>query len=166
MSLHKFIANYSAYNYWANKRITNWLNVVPQEYLFKQVPSSFNTIDYTLQHILRAQKFWLAFVMEQDVSNFNWAVRENEVALILSELDDVSLLMKEKFSVFSDDALQQTLHLNMPWLKNSLSRYEYIVHVINHSSYHRGQVITIARSVGIQDGFVNTDYNFFNSAMQ
>jgi uncharacterized damage-inducible protein DinB len=104
--------------------------------------------------------------MEQDVSNFNWAVRENEVALILSELDDVSLLMKEKFSVFSDDALQQTLHLNMPWLKNSLSRYEYIVHVINHSSYHRGQVITIARSVGIQDGFVNTDYNFFNSAMQ
>jgi uncharacterized damage-inducible protein DinB len=162
MSLQNFIANYAAYNYWANKKITDWLKNIPVMVLQEQVKSSFTSLDYTLQHILRAQKFWLAFISEEDLSNFNWVVRENEAVQILEELEQVSEKMQTMFCSFSEHDLEKTLHLDMPWAKNALSRYEYIVHVINHSTYHRGQVITIARILGIEEGFVNTDYNFYN----
>lgn len=165
MSIQNFITNYAAYNLWANKKIIDWLKNVPEEYLYQQTTSSFTSIDYTLQHILRAQKFWLLFIAEEDITHFSWAVRENEVPQILDELEAISSTMKAKFSSYSDAELLQTLHLNISWCTNSLSRYEYMVHVINHSTYHRGQIITMARTVGIEEGFVNTDYNFFNTEM-
>lgn len=163
MSLQKLISNYSSYNEWANHKTGTWLKGVSTELLYKQTPSSFDTIDHTLQHILRGQKFWLAFISEEDISNFNWAVRNGDVENILNELDTVSTKIKLKFSSFTDEELQHKLELNTRWVKNKLSRYEYMMHVINHSTYHRGQIITMARTLGITEGVVNTDYNFFNS---
>lgn len=163
MSLSALISNYSAFNEWANGKIVAWLKTQDTGLLYQTTPSSFSTIDYTLQHILRTQNFWFSFICERNVSSLNWAIRENEVSLVLNELNAVSTQMKESFCSFKEADLLYTLHLNMPWAKNDLSRYEYILHVINHSTFHRGQIITMARCLGINEGVVNTDYNIFNS---
>lgn len=162
MSLSKLISNYAAYNEWANQRIVDWLKPLDKNLLHHKTPSSFNSLDYTLQHILRAQNFWLLFISEKDFSNFSWAVRENEVETILSELLVSSYQMKITFSNFSEAELNHVLHLKSKWAKNDLPRYEYINHVINHTTYHRGQIITMARCLGITENVPNTDYNMFN----
>lgn len=166
MGLNKFIANYSAFNEWANSEIVRWLKGIDKELLYQKTPSSFSSIDYTLQHILRTQLYWLLFISEEDTSRLNWDVRENEIENILEELLIVSTKMKDKFSSFSEDELDTILNLDTPWAKNNLSRYEYIVHIVNHSSFHRGQIITMARCLGIKEGIVNTDYNRFNAREQ
>ena len=51
----------------------------------------------------------------------------------------------------------------MPLAKNDFNRYDYILHIINHSTFHRGQIVTMSRAIGITDGIVNTDYNMFNT---
>ena len=71
--------------------------------------------------------------------------------------------MENLFLTYTNDKLTEEIELNMPWAKNKLSRYEYIMHVINHSTYHRGQVVTIARVLGIKENIPATDYNFFKS---
>jgi uncharacterized damage-inducible protein DinB len=162
MSLTKLISNYASFNEWANTQIINWLKQVDKPLLYQTSISSFKSIDYTLQHILRTQKYWLTFIAEQDTSHLNWAVREGEVEIICFELLDISKQMKTVFSSYSEKELIHTLNLDSPWAKNSLSRYEYIIHVVNHSTFHRGQIITQARAVGITEGIVNTDYNIFN----
>ena len=163
MSLKKFIGNYAAFNEWANHRIVGWLQTLDQDLLYAQTPSSYPSIDYTLQHILRTQRFWIRFIGGKDLSDFDWSVREGEVANILNELITGSSQMKEEFSAFSESALLEVLHFDRPWAKNDLSRYEYIVHIINHGTFHRGQIVTMARCLGITDGIVNTDYNMFNT---
>jgi uncharacterized damage-inducible protein DinB len=163
MSVHKLIGNYASFNEWANHRIVDWLSNVDHDLLYKQTPSSYTSIDYTLQHILRTQRFWILFIGAESTAGFNWSVREKEVDSILRELKVVSTEMKEKFSSFSEEALLKTLHFDMPWAKNNLSRYEYIVHIINHGTFHRGQIVTMARTIGITEGIVNTDYNMFNT---
>jgi uncharacterized damage-inducible protein DinB len=163
MGLQKLISNYAAFNQWANERLVTWLITVDEGLLYQHTPSSYTTIDYTLQHTLRAQNFWFNFIVGNDISQFNWAVREGEVKKILRELNQSSANMHARFSAFTEAELVEALQLNMPWAKNSQSRYEYIMHVINHSTYHRGQVITMARAVGITGGVPNTDYNIFNS---
>jgi uncharacterized damage-inducible protein DinB len=163
MSLTKLIANYAAFNEWANHKVVDWLGQLDTVLLYQETPSSFTSIDYTLQHILRTQRFWLLFIGEQDTTGFNWAVREREAELVLRELKTVSTQMKAEFSGFTEADLLKILHYDMPWAKNDLSRYEYIVHIINHGTFHRGQIITMARAIGISEGIVNTDYNMFNS---
>jgi uncharacterized damage-inducible protein DinB len=112
--------------------------------------------------MLRAKEFWLAFISDQDVSNFKWTVKDETLESIFSQVIDSSHKMKIKFSSFSEDELIQVLHLTRSWGKNDLCRYEYIMHVINHSTYHRGQIITMARTLGITNGIPGTDYNFFH----
>ncbi len=163
MSLSKLIGNYASFNEWANHRIVGWLSNIDHDFLYKQTPSSYTSIDYTLQHILRTQRFWILFIGEEATAGFNWSVREKEVDGILSELKVVSTEMKEKFFSFSEEELLTTLHFDMPWAKNNLSRYEYIVHIINHGTFHRGQIVTMARTIGITEGIVNTDYNMFRT---
>ncbi len=163
MGLSKFISDYSTYNDWANNEIAGWLKSINKELLYQKTPSSFASIDYTLQHILRTQVYWLAFITNQDTSQLNWNVRENELENILEELIIVSDKMKVEFTSFFEEDLETILHLDTPWAKNDLSRYEYMVHIINHGSFHRGQIVTMARCIGINEGIVNTDYNIFLS---
>lgn len=162
MGLQKLVANYSAYNAWANTQLLEWLQALPVEQLYAQVPSSFTSIDYTLQHMLRVQRFWLAFICGDDLSALNWNVHEHKASVIMAELAEQSAAMKLAFAAFTEEQLEEVLTLDMPWAKNRLSRYEYIIHVVNHSTFHRGQVVTIARGLGINDNIPQTDYNIFN----
>lgn len=163
MSLSKLVPNYTSFNAWANLNMVTWLQSIDRELLYTPAVSSFTSIDYTLQHILRTQRFWYTFITEQDTSTLNWAVREKEVEHIMQELLALSDEMKNTFANYSENELLQILHLDTPWANNSLSRYEYIVHVVNHSTFHRGQIVTMARSLGITSGVPNTDYNIFNT---
>jgi uncharacterized damage-inducible protein DinB len=163
MSLQKLITNYTAFNSWANTQFVEWLLTIDEQFLYKEMPSSFTSIDYTVQHILRVQKFWLAFVCEQDVSNFNWTVYQKEAGRILAELKQQSEETNRTISAFTESQLLEKLQLNTPWAKNELCRYEYIMHLINHSTFHRGQIITMARTISITENIPSTDYNFYNS---
>ncbi len=163
MSLQKLIHNYATFNSWANSKLVDWLQTIDEGLLYQQIPSSFNGIDTTIQHILRIQKFWSVFIAQKDVSNFDWSVIENQAKNNLIELKNQSVHMEKLFLTYTNNELTEEIELNMSWSKNKLSRYEYIIHVINHSTYHRGQVVTIARGLGITENIPATDYNFFNS---
>lgn len=161
--IKSLVQNYSSFNTWANKRIVEWLKSLPSDILTAEVKSSYTSIDFTLQHILRTQRFWLYFINEKDTSGLNWNVRHGETEAVLKELIEVSEAMEDTFGKLSDEELSQIMHLDTPWAKNDLPRYEYIIHIVNHGSFHRGQIITIARTLGITEGVVNTDYNIFNT---
>lgn len=161
-AISDLITNYSAYNLWANQRMVDWLRTLDVSLLYKNAPSSFTTMDYTVQHVLRTQKFWHGFVAQRDLSDFSWKIFENRAEETLLELESQSVAMHETFMSYSENELLEMLELNMPWAKNQRYRYDYILHVINHSTFHRGQVVTQARALGIQDHIPATDYNIFN----
>jgi uncharacterized damage-inducible protein DinB len=162
MSLQKFIHNYASFNAWANSEFAHWLQKVDEQLLYQQLPSSFSSIDSTVQHILRVQKFWTAFISLKDVSKFDWSVKEKQALTNVMALKEQSAAMKDEFLNYGEKDLTEEIILDMPWAKNRLSRYEYIVHAINHSTFHRGQIITIARGIGLTENLPSTDYNFFN----
>jgi uncharacterized damage-inducible protein DinB len=133
-----------------------------KELLNKTVPSSFSTINFTIQHMLRAQKFWLAFIKQEDTFGFKWAVRNEDIEVYFEELMANSTELKGICSLYSEAELLETLSLQQSWAKNKLPRYEYILHVVNHSTFHRGQLVTILRMLGLKEGIPATDYNIWN----
>ena len=70
-------------------------------------------------------------------------------------------MMSKYVKKLSGTDLEKVVKLDAPWAKGELARYEFIQHMINHSTYHRGQLVTMGRVLGITDA-PGTDYNFFN----
>ena len=163
MRLQPLILRYTRYNLWANRKLVSFIETHPLELSYQLVPSSYPSIDKTLQHMLRAQRFWLAFICGHDFRQLNWAAREGEALAIRQELLETSEQMVDAFSAFSEADLMTELNLDMPWAKNRQPRYEYILHCVNHSTFHRGQVVTMLRALGVTEGIPGTDYQFFTA---
>jgi len=158
-SIVYLMKNYTSYNLWANATLIKWLRTKPADLLEKEVPSSFPGIKPTLQHIWQTQVFWLSVIKKETM---------DAVAPFEGSLDELFTLLLEQSATFAEyvDQIDQmnlednTLVVN-PWFQCDFQNFEYIMQVMNHSTYHRGQVITIGRQLGFTDAPM-TDYNYYN----
>ncbi|MBC7826979.1 MAG: damage-inducible protein DinB, partial [Chitinophagaceae bacterium] len=64
---------------------------------------------------------------------------------------------------FTEIELVEKIKVVSPWFEANLSRCEYLQHLVSHGTYHRGQIVTIGRNVGMTDAPM-TDYIFFTIA--
>lgn len=157
MSLKKIISSYARYNHWANEVMTRWLKTLDSNILYKETRSSFGSIDLTMQHMNRAQNFWFAIITEADVTKLDETIKVNATDRIMNDLLAGSQQMLTQFKGYTEEELLKQL----PSTDMVQSRYEYILHVINHNSYHRGQIVTMSRCLGVVDNIPAMDYDVF-----
>jgi len=157
MLLQNLTTRFLRYNLWANERLTSWLMTIDRSTLYEKTGSSFGTIDRTLQHILSAQMYWYAIIEEGQINEFNQSVKENAVGEVIADLVASSQRLIDSLSTLDEHQLLE----NIQAADSFQSRYEYILHVVNHSSYHRGQVVTMCRALGITGEIPVTDYDAY-----
>jgi uncharacterized damage-inducible protein DinB len=155
MKLHDLIARFLRYNLWANERLTSWLLTLDRDLLYERTGSSFGTIDRTLQHIVAGQVYWYSITVKGKILEFDRPITVNAVDEVVSELVSSSKQLLDSLTEFSEDQLLERIQAS----DSKHSRYEYILHVVNHGSYHRGQVVTMCRALGITDEIPVTDYD-------
>lgn len=157
MSLKKLMSRYARYNHWATGKMIQWLKTLDEKILYKKTLSSFGSIDLTLQHMNQAQLFWFAIITEADVTKLDEAIEFNTTYGIFNGLLASSQQILEKCEAYTEEEFLKQL----PSTDMVQSRYEYILHVINHNSYHRGQIVTISRSLGVSSNIPAMDYEAF-----
>lgn len=161
LTLGSLIRNYASYNAWANRTLTEWLKSKPSELMNTVVPSSFPSVKETLIHIWDVQRFWFAVIQRlPPPPSFRFTKFEGTVEDVYEELVKNSEALSAYIDALSEDELTEKVYLKTPWFEADRSRYEYIHHIMTHSTYHRGQVITIGRNVGLTDAPM-TDFNYF-----
>jgi uncharacterized damage-inducible protein DinB len=159
MPLLEIISRYTRYNHWANESLTRWLRTLGPQILYKDTPSSFSSIDLTVQHMNLAQLFWLAVIGEGDVKQAKQreTFTSNAAEQNMDDLLANSQKMIDQFTAFSESELLKQLATESLVQR----RYEYIIHVVNHNTHHRGQIITMARCLGITHDLPPMDYDVF-----
>jgi len=155
MTLPKLISRFLEYNLWANERLTSWLLTLPRNTLYQATSTSFGTIDRTIQHILSGQMYWHAILVKGEIPAFHQRERENAVEQVIADLVASSKLLLHDLSVLNEQQLAEQVAAS----DSTQSRYEYILHVVNHGSYHRGQVVTMCRALGVTAEVPVTDYD-------
>jgi uncharacterized damage-inducible protein DinB len=155
MNIQKITTRFLQYNHWANERITSWLLTLSRETLYEKTASSFGTIDRTVQHILSAEMYWHAVIVKGEINNFNQAARENAVEEVIADLVASSQKLLNDLSSFNEQQLFEVITTS----DSKQSRYEYILHVVNHGSYHRGQIVTLCRMLDVTVEVPVTDYD-------
>ncbi|MEO8517300.1 MAG: DinB family protein [Flavobacterium sp.] len=160
MSLKKLMTNYANYNVWVNQQFANWLSPKSDELLHKELPSSYSSIIKTLNHIWATEEYWYAIIAETP----EFDTRENVELVtdeILKGLVNRSTELAKLIDSLSEEELSEKVKIESPWFQCELPKCDYLMQIVNHGTYHRGQIVTIGRNIGITDAS-NTDYNFYN----
>jgi uncharacterized damage-inducible protein DinB len=137
------------YNAWANHRQLRAVSKLTTDAFLKPMGSSFGSVRDTLAHIYGAEWVWLERFQGRsppslpdpaqfkDVQSLEERWREFEPRLLLfvrgltqSDLDRMMEYKTLKFGVY----------------KNPL--WQSMQHLVNHGTYHRGQVTTLLRQLG------------------
>ena len=137
------------YNAWANHRSLEAAAALTNEQFTKPLGSSFPSVRDTLAHICGAEWIWHERFQGNspsslpDLSAFNTAAE-----LRVNWLEQESKLMGFVSRVTQADLerLMEYKTLNFGVYRNPL--WQSMQHLVNHGTYHRGQVTTLLRQLG------------------
>src|SRR5216684_3307335 len=117
------------FNAWANHRSLNAASSLTAEQFVKPMGSSFGSVRDTLGHIFGAEWIWLERFQGRSPASLPDTTQFKDVASLLERWMEYKTL---KYGVYSNPLWQSMQHL------------------VNHGSYHRGQVTTLLRQLGAQ----------------
>lgn len=145
----KYFIELADYIIWADNIAIEWLNQINDEQWNQAIVSSFGSIKQTAIHIASAEKIWIDF----------WTNAANPVYLSTefkgtkNELIEIwkkaSAGLKNFIEKYPEENYQQQVTLKKP--NGEEARMEFsqtFPHMVNHSTYHRGQLVTMLRQVG------------------
>jgi uncharacterized damage-inducible protein DinB len=140
------------YNLWANQKIVSTLSGLTLEQLTIEIESSFKGIFPTLFHIWNAENIWLERI--KGITINSWPNRDVNNPSNLTDFINTSELFLnflEEKSLDKDFPFVEIFYANLKGdlLQNTV--YEIVFHCFNHSTYHRGQIVTMLRQIGISN---------------
>lgn len=138
-----------AYNEWANARIFSAAALLDPGVFSEPRGSSFASIRDTVSHIATSEWVWLRrWRGESPAGPPDWGALR-DVAALTAKLREVELDRAAFLNTLTDADLRTPLAYRNLKGENFQEPLEYqLAHVVNHSSYHRGQVATLARQAG------------------
>lgn len=139
------------YNAWAHRTIFDAVALLPDEQYFRDLKSSYGGVHGTLCHIVWAEQLWLhrwkrlpnpAVAQGTDLGALaevrdRWEAVEAERGTFVATLTDAGL----------DDTRLVKPSTGGEYVHTFRQMFR---HFINHSSYHRGQIVTFLRQLGHQ----------------
>ncbi len=152
MTLESLLKDYTTYNLWVNKRIVQWLKTKPLDLMEREVPSSFPSLRATLIHIWAAEDVWLHRLQGTSPAEFISETFRGTNPELFDQLLQNSELFKNFTHRQSEEFFDHTTeykHINGQTYEQNNA--EIIQHCMQHSTYHRGQIVTIARNLGLTD---------------
>ena len=137
------------HHYWARDRLFDAVAPVPVGDLTRDMGNSFGSIRDTLVHIYAAEWVWYqrwqgtspkALIPGEQYPDLaslrrDWTDLEQKMRSLLEDLGDAGVERKMSYTLFSGASG------NSPFC-------HMLQHVVNHASYHRGQVTTMLRQMG------------------
>jgi len=139
------------YNHWANQRVLSAMTPLTDDMFTRNMGNSFVWLRDTLAHILGAEWIWLE----------RWLGRSPKALLSASDFPTLQALQRRWAAVRLDQnqyiktLVPDRLNDDVSYTNTRGERYSYalwrqMLHVLNHSSYHRGQVTTLLRQMGAE----------------
>jgi uncharacterized damage-inducible protein DinB len=141
-------ARYAEYNLWANRVMAQWLATATPAQWEQEIASSFSSLRATTLHIWSAEYLWLQVLKGQSHQDNPARHFEGTAEDALAEWLKASEAFYEWVAAQGADGLAQSRESgNRP----PLAVTDIIQHCMNHSTYHRGQLITLGRQAELSN---------------
>ena len=147
------------YNAWANHRILDACAGLSEEQMKRRIESSFPSLRETLLHIVAGEWIWLERWRGRSHSKAEWdglaqpLTSMTEIRAFWSELERKQ---KEFIGGLTPERLSRAQDFRtLDGTPYSQPLWQMMQHLVNHGTYHRGQVTTMLRQLGAKP--VSTD---------
>ncbi len=137
------------YNTWANGRILGAVEPLTPEAFLRDLKNSFPSMRDTLTHILGAEWIWLRRWHGESPSQVLPATDFPSVASLKDRYSSVEKERRAFLEGLSEERLAQPFqYKDIAGNAHSLLLVQSLQHVVNHGTYHRGQITTMLRQLG------------------
>jgi len=159
--MKELLLQYAQYNAWANKPIIDLLLSLEDGTVDKVIPSSFPSLRRTVLHIWSAESVWLQRMEHAEHPLWEEDGFTGTFGEICNRWEQTSANLV-KFAANHDD---ETLHEMLPFIDRQghphiMPVYQLLHHSFDHSTYHRGQITSMLRQLGMTD-LPQTDFTLF-----
>src|SRR5215472_15874159 len=137
------------YNYWARDRILDAVSALTPEQFSQPLGNSFSSIRDTIAHICDAESIWIRRWNGEQPIGFQNPERILDAAAAREEWARLERQMRQVLERLGPEGAELTIeYKDMRGAQRSEVFRQMVQHVVNHGTYHRGQVTTMLRQLG------------------
>jgi uncharacterized damage-inducible protein DinB len=155
--MKKLALQFFDYHSWANKQLIEHLSKLPKEIFNEEVNSVFPSISQTFAHMYAVDELWFLRMSGKSLNSI-----ESKQFNSIQELNDAFTYLHNEMLEFlnhQEDLEQTVIYHNTKGDRFSNSIREIIFHIVNHGTYHRGNISAMIRQLGYQG--ISTDYIYY-----
>jgi uncharacterized damage-inducible protein DinB len=143
------------YNYWARDRQLQTCATLTPEQFLRPMGNSFASLRDTLVHLLAVEWVWKARCRGASPTAREAEAFAPEKYPALSSIQErwpgVERDMRQYLDELREEALPEPLtYTNLKGERRTYPLWRVLLHLINHQSYHRGEVTTLLRQLGAE----------------
>lgn len=150
--IKQYFIELADYNIWANDLVHSWFDKISNEQWNQPIVSSFKSLAETTVHTVGAEKVWLDRLNKVENPDFLVTVFKGSKEEAIDIWKQTSRGLKSFIENFDEAKLKERISFR---LRNGVLRklqyYQIFAHVLNHATYHRGQIVTMLRQAGFTE---------------
>lgn len=136
------------YDTWANTRLFDAAGKLTHEEFTRDLKSSFPSVRDTLLHMISSEWVWLTRWKGSSPAGAPKEWDTTTCAALRAIWSDIDKEARSMVQALDDAGLQRVLtYKNTAGKEFSNPMWQILRHMVNHSSYHRGQVTTMLRQL-------------------
>lgn len=145
----KYFTELAGYNHWADNIAIEWLSQINDEQWNQVIASSFSSIRQTAIHIASAEKIWIDFWKDAPNPVYLSAEFKGTKEDLIAIWKKVSAGLKDFIEEYPEENYRRQVTFKKPNGEDGQMEFsQTFPHMINHSTYHRGQLVTMLRQAG------------------
>ncbi len=139
------------YNTWANATVLKSVAPLSSQELKRQLGGSFPSVHETLVHIMAAEWIWLRRWKGVSPRALFDAGEFPDLDAVMTKWSEIEREQMDFVSQVTDASLQEIIqYVNIKGQTWQYPLGRLMQHLVNHSSYHRGQITNFLRQLGTQ----------------
>ena len=136
------------FHYWARDRVIAAVEALSAEQYARPMGNSFSSVRDTLNHTYGAEWIWYSRWNGESPTGFPTEDLPDP-ATLRARWSDLEGKVRAYLGAAGPEGLSRALDYRLLSGKSGTSTlWEMVVHVVNHATYHRGQVTTLLRQLG------------------
>lgn len=137
------------YNSWANHRTLDSCAALSTEEFTRDLRSSFPSARDTLVHLMLVEWIWLERWLGKSQSTYPPANEFPDLAAVRARGAEIEKNLTQFVSALTQEGLLRRVdYKNTKGVPYHNAMWEMMFHLVNHQTYHRGQVATFLRQLG------------------
>ena len=137
------------YNYWARDRIFVAVAVLTPEQYTRAMGNSFSSIRETLVHVYSAEWVWLSRWQGVSPTSPLSADQWPDLPSLVTSWSELEAKIRSVVGGVSEAGVGEVIEYKLLSGQPGKSPFGSMVqHVVNHGTYHRGQITTMLRQMG------------------